>query len=267
MSSAANTNQIGRGPFAVLSRAKYIAYATERGRDRLLRDAERLENWAAGLVLGAIVLEAVVWISPLSPLLFKLGNFAADAAVAVGIYGEMRFGHIVSDILKFRLAAANARAADAQEQLRRFRTPRHQTIDPDGGMTGGHMARITENLRRFGPIQFDTGLAAGSGEPMHFLWRLEKVLRDAGWIHLDWMGVGPSLTATQGSPLDRFWVNGIVWADDVEIHVGPLDETLRAAAEALAMALNEIGIAAAMPGFGTHSANVNTIHVLVGLKQ
>jgi len=67
-------------------------------------------------VLAAITLEAVVWVAPLSPLIFKFGNFGVDAAVALGIYGEMRFGHVVSDILKIRLSEANERAAEALQK-------------------------------------------------------------------------------------------------------------------------------------------------------
>ena len=110
ISTPASTAHSGRGPFAVLRRAKSIKSAGEAEREALLEDADRLETWAAYLVLGAIVLEAIVWASPLCPFLFKLGNFIADAAVAIGVYGEMRFGHVVGDILRVRLAEANVLA-------------------------------------------------------------------------------------------------------------------------------------------------------------
>jgi hypothetical protein len=100
----------------VLRRAKTVKNASESERDALLDDAETLETWAAYLVLGAIVLEAVVWASPLCPFLFKLGNFVSDAAVAVGVYAEMRFGHVVADILKIRLADAVLQAGEAKER-------------------------------------------------------------------------------------------------------------------------------------------------------
>jgi hypothetical protein len=101
----------------VLRRAKTVKNANETERTALLGDAERLETWAAYLVLGAIVLEAVVWASPLCPFLFKFGNFIADAAVAIGIYGEMRFGHVVADILKILLTESIDARAELEKKL------------------------------------------------------------------------------------------------------------------------------------------------------
>ena len=121
MSSPTNTSQRGCVPFAVLRRAKNVKNATDAERSALLGDAERIETWCARLVLGAIVLEAVVWIAPLYPFLFKLGNFIADAAVAIGIYGEVRFGHVAGDILKMRLAEAVEHAANAELETEKLR--------------------------------------------------------------------------------------------------------------------------------------------------
>lgn len=116
MSSPTNTAQKGCGPFAVLRRAKNVKNASEVERNALRDDAERIETWSVNLVLGAIVLEAIVWISPLCPFLFKLGNFLADAAVALGIYGEVRFGHVAGTVLKIQLAEATERASKADEK-------------------------------------------------------------------------------------------------------------------------------------------------------
>jgi len=114
MSNPTSTAQMGRGPFAVLRRAKNVKNASEEERNVLLEDAERIEGWCAWLVLSAIVLEVVVWISPLCPFLFKVGNALSDGAVAIGIYGEMRFGQIAGNILKIMLAEAVERAAKAE---------------------------------------------------------------------------------------------------------------------------------------------------------
>jgi hypothetical protein len=113
MSSPTNTARKGCGPFSVLRRAKNVKNAAGAERNALLDDAERIEAWCAWLVLGAIALEVVVWIAPLCPFLFKLGNAVSDGAVAIGIYGEMRFGHVVSDILKIHLEEAMQRASKA----------------------------------------------------------------------------------------------------------------------------------------------------------
>jgi uncharacterized membrane protein len=121
MSSPTNTAQKGCGPFAVLRRARNVKNAKDAERNALLDDAERIEAWCAWLVLGAIVLEVVVWIAPLCPFLFKFGNAVSDGAVAIGIYGEMRFGHVVADILKILLAEAIERAANAERQTEKLR--------------------------------------------------------------------------------------------------------------------------------------------------
>jgi hypothetical protein len=121
VNSPANTVKNGCGPLAVLRRAKNVKNASDTERNALLGCAERIETWCANLVLGAIVLEAVVWVAPLCPSLFKLGNFIADAAVAIGIYGEVRFGHIAGDILKMRLAEATERASAAELETERLK--------------------------------------------------------------------------------------------------------------------------------------------------
>jgi hypothetical protein len=106
---------------AVLRRAKNVKNASDAERNALLEDAEHLESWSAWLVLYAIVLEVVVWISPLCPLFFKIGNALSDGAVAIGILGEMRFGQIAGNILKIVLAEAVERAANAELETERLR--------------------------------------------------------------------------------------------------------------------------------------------------
>lgn len=215
----------------------------------------------------------VIWY-PLSECVRKGLGTAADVLIFLGVGLEVFFAakarekseklQILSDA---KVEKAQREAKESYEELRKFRIPRHTLLDPSEDMTDatGVMSRMSEKLRRFAPVQFDTGLTAGPGEPMHFLWRLEKVLADAGWRHIDWPG---SLSSHQGSPgVGRFWLNGFVWADDVEIHVRPDDVALMPAAEALKAALEEIGIVATLPGFGTNSPNANTIHIHVGLKQ
>jgi hypothetical protein len=169
MNNPANTAQIGRGPFAVLRRAKNVKNANDAERNALLDDAERIETWCANLVLGAIVLEAVVWISPLCPFLFKLGNFVADAAVAIGIYGEVRFGHIAGDILKMRLAEAIERAAKI-EQLTAWR---HVPKDKRG--------RLIEFLRKLDVLVILLiEYQSGDAEAFSYAAEIAKVFQEAG---------------------------------------------------------------------------------------
>jgi hypothetical protein len=99
----------------VLRRAKNVRSAPETERDALLEDAERLENWCVGFVFAGIALEAVIAAAPLivclSSILTGIGNTLADAAVAVGVLGELRFGNVAGAVLKIKLSDAVERAA------------------------------------------------------------------------------------------------------------------------------------------------------------
>lgn len=159
----------------MLRRAKNIKSADEPERDRLLTDAERLETWSAWLVLGAIVLEVIVWAYPFSPPLFRFGNFAADAAVAIGIYGEMRFGHVVGDILKIRLAEAIERAAKAELETEKLRAEfgwRSVSVLA--------MARLVEALSR-NPGRVSITYAFGDVESATYAAQLLFAFRHSSW--------------------------------------------------------------------------------------
>jgi hypothetical protein len=103
----------------VLRRAKNVRSALETERDALLEDAERLENWCVWLVFAGIALEAVIAAAPLivslSSILTGIGNTLADAAVAIGVLGELRFGNVAGAVLKIKLGDAIERAAKLSE--------------------------------------------------------------------------------------------------------------------------------------------------------
>jgi hypothetical protein len=177
MTNPASAAQSGRGVLAVLRRAKSVKNASDVERDALFNDAERIETWCANTVLGAIVLEAVVWISPLGPFLFKLGNFVADAAVAIGIYGEVRFGHVAGNILKIRLAEANERASAANLLAERLRTEASWRT-----LTVAQRNCIAQSLSANGePAGLRIALLANDPESYFFAQQIATAFRDAGW--------------------------------------------------------------------------------------
>jgi hypothetical protein len=118
----------------VLRRSRKLKDATETERDRLGVDAERLEDFCVLFVFIGIAFDAVVALASLlallSPLGEKIAYLIANAAIVIGVYGEIRFGHIRGDILKLRLveaidhlgvleiarASAEERAAHAKER-------------------------------------------------------------------------------------------------------------------------------------------------------
>ena len=109
---------------------------------------------------------------------------------------------------------------------------------------------------------FDTGIGTDS-EQADFLWLLVPVLEAAGWQHIPWSG--PGLYIAQGDARAR---SGQVGAKNVEIHIhDSVLASLTPPGGALAAALNEIGIAAALVPFNCHSTTHSAIHVLIGPKQ
>jgi metacaspase-1 len=155
-----------------------------------------------------------------------------------------------------KLAEAEARAAEAALELAKFRTPRRDILR-------GHESSITDKLKLFAGIRFDTGLPPGDGEAADFLWDLQPILIAAGWEHINW--TGGALLIRQGP--DRP-VSGSVGAVNVEIHLHPsFRNALLPAATALISALNETGLAAIDARFNTHSETANAIHLLIGPKR
>jgi hypothetical protein len=82
----------------------------------LLEDAERIENWAVVVVIGAITIEGFLLFASNETWFFKIGDFIASVAVAVAILIELKFGGVVSGILKSRLADADERLTRATEE-------------------------------------------------------------------------------------------------------------------------------------------------------
>lgn len=168
--------------------------------------------------------------------------------------------------------AAKARAAEAELNLAKFRTPRADIL------TNDVLLSIAKKLKPFAGTKFDTGLSGNSGEQADFLWRLEEALAsvpqsgseprpNAGWIEIDWglerLGVGAQ-TLRRGHRA----VSGPVAAQNVELHLHPdCRDKLLPAATALVSALQDVGIAARVAAFNTHSSNDDAIHILIGDKQ
>jgi hypothetical protein len=100
---------------------------------------------------------------------------------------------------------------------------------------------------------------------MDFLWRLEPKLTEAGWIHLDWAGLGNTFVKPNW-PGNH--VYGRIGANNVSIELHPEHEkALKPAADALVAGLNEIGIVAAVKFFNNNSTNNDAVHILVGPKR
>ena len=58
----------------------------------------------------------IVSLSSILTGLTGIGNTLADAAVAIGVLGELRFGNVAGAVLKIKLADAVERAANAENK-------------------------------------------------------------------------------------------------------------------------------------------------------
>lgn len=247
----------------------YLPKGTINASDSQLESAssscERWGLWFAGIVVVSVIAELVIaWAQP-PYLLFLTESAFADAAVAIGIAGEIALGtiwnnHVQTELRKRsdeRVTAATNRAARAEAALLEFRRSRRSI------MTAENKARLAERLSVFARVEFDTAYGSG-GEQMHFLWDLEEALHAANWHQLDWhMLVGNSLfRARTQRPLC-----GVVDAENVEIQLQPEWRAQNiGAVEGLIAALGEIGIAAAEAPLITANGNIHAIHILIGPK-
>ncbi len=116
----------------------------ETGGGALLEDAERIENWAVVVVIGAITIEGLLVFASNEPWLFKIGDFIANVAVALAILIELKFGGVVAGVLKGRLAEAEREAGEARERAARIElliAPRRLSPEQFQQITGAFRGR------------------------------------------------------------------------------------------------------------------------------
>jgi hypothetical protein len=162
--------------------------------------------------------------------------------------------------LHLEAAKIGERAAKAELEVARLRTPRFKLLTPEAA------ASIVEKLAPFSGVKFDVGHAPIGREHWDLLWVLEPLFPKAGWVFVDWKGPNTfeKLNWTQ-----QPHVYGVANASNVSIEINPeYRERLMPAANALASALNDAGIEAVVEGglVGSTSRNLDAIHVLVGAK-
>jgi hypothetical protein len=160
------------------------------------------------------------------------------------------------ETLQASVANANARAAEAELALARFRAPRVLTEDQKQLLIG--------KLKPFAGTPYDTGLASGDKEQEDFMWHFDKVLRDAGWNFAGWMSpvIGDALIRRPERGR-----SGSVAVKNVSLQMHQSNENkLKPAANALVEALKEIGIDAQIDVFNIHNMNEQCLHIMLGRK-
>jgi hypothetical protein len=155
-----------------------------------------------------------------------------------------------------RAAVAVTKAGEAELALARFRAPR-ALID---------LSALSEAVKEFSGTKFDLQIGFWNDEFVKFARNIEIALVRAGWQIVDWQGA-----SSREAPHGR--VIGLeTAASNVLICIKVADwDHLAAPANAVSDALSELGIDASFaPQVRTSvsdSANVNTVHVLIGPKR
>jgi hypothetical protein len=120
------------------------------------------------------------------------------------------------------------------------------------------------HLRRKVGTRFDVGHDTLDREVWDFLWVLERIISQAGWVHIDWMG--GNTFKKNNWPGDHWY--GVAGVMNVSVELRPPDQdALGPAAEALAAALRRIGAEAITAPSNNSSTNRQTVHFLVGAKR
>ncbi len=222
--------------------------------------AESLETIGLWLIIGGLIGEAALVFSILETSFEKPLTFVFTLAIAAGVWIEFIGSSDISSEKDARIAEANARALEAQLALEKYRAPRH--------LSDEQWADVLAKIRLFGPQPFD--IAANNADPeaqrmanaiLFNLWSM------AGWTPISWKGRSGEAVTRWSMPNFPDWgINNMVIGVDIQI-VPKEREMLEPVARTLAEALAASGIEARLDISGTHSANVNTIHILVGPKR
>ena len=215
---------------------------------------------AAYVLIAGLVLElvnAAVWYHGVE----TLAGIASVALIVGGVWGEVFFANKARLAGDKQLAQYEARTAEAQLALERFRSSRRKDLE-------GKRDGIVEHLKPFSGTQFDCGMDRTSGEQADFWWDLQPMLIEAGWIHAQWTPPQISNSIAEFTRQGDRPMSGVVAAQNVEIHLHPdRREQLLPAASALVTALSEAGIAAIDAGYNAHNGNNAAIHILIGDKR
>ena len=232
-----------------------------------LAAAEVINTWAnivfvGSLVAGVVATYAIIATANIKEDHLKVGiadaNARAGEANASAANANARAVEANARAVEANASAAdaNARAAEAELALVKFRAPRLPSV--------AEQATIAKKIAPHAPTKFDVGHDMVDREQWDFLWVLEPVISGAGWDHIDW--VGGQVFKKGGWPGDRFY--GVMGVINVSVEIHPQSRAgLLPAAEALAQALNEVGITASVGTFNNSSVNADAVHLLVGPKR
>jgi hypothetical protein len=229
-------------------------------RSRYEINSARAERLALLILVGLVVEIASVFILKKSCLEGAL-TIVATSLILAGVWGELLFERRAKEAGDGLVARANARAAEAQLELARITTPRFRLLTVEA------VTSIVEKIEPFRDTKFDVGHEPIGREQWDLAWQLEPIFPKAGWVFVDWIG-GKTFSKLNWTMHPHTY--GVANVSNVSIELSPEHrEKLLPAANALAEALNGIGIATtveANPISGT-SITPDAIHLLIGTKE
>jgi hypothetical protein len=235
-----------------------------------LEIAERWSGHATLAILGGILLEIILlFVFPGGKSWSEIWLLVvANAAIGIGLaieYACIRRTIVASGDLQresdAKLSEAIDRAVKAEAELIEFRKPRRSKIRPN-------IAALSGKMKILGRTKFDVGIGAGSGEQADCAWDIEEMLTNAGWSQMNWGVHEVGVSVVERGHGGHRPVAGSVGAQNIEIHLAPdFRQSLLPAANGLASALTEIGVAASEVPFNANSTNNEAIHILIGPKQ
>lgn len=151
-------------------------------------------------------------------------------------------------------ALANARAAEAQLALEKFKAPRKLSLE--------QQAAIVAKIGKFAGQKFDMAVNAGDPEANDLLDTIENILTRAGWVAVDWNGGDVVFTRPSRQVVGIVTMTG-VFAQMEREKVAEFE----APAVILMGTLNLEGIESkAEAGQIPHAQNKDVLHIMVGKK-
>lgn len=198
----------------MLRRAKSGINPNTRDGATLLEDAERIENWAVIVVIGAITIEGFLVFVSNETWFFKIGDFIASGAVAIAILIELKFGGVVAAVLKARLTEAEIhliiatemagkagqRAAELEKEAAEIRE-RAAKLEAElipRRLTDDAQEKIRERLSPFAGTPFT--VAGDPAAELSFQNDLVGAILRAGWKWMEYSAPSMTLLTPHSSP-------------------------------------------------------------------
>jgi hypothetical protein len=203
------------------------------------------------LVVGVAATVLIVWMSGVKEAYWEKDRTESAERVASLI--------VQGDQLRKDTAEANARALESQLALEKFKAPR--TLTPE------QLNRVSERLKPFTAVRFDTSIIPGDPEAMGFLVQIASALEKGGWVWVEWNHpTGPLMNVYQLAGKPNIGQGGVSVGLRVAVHKDHEAEFIVAATE-LALSLGAEGAAIMIDAAaGDEIPNHDTIHIVIGKK-